>query len=64
MSDYVNRLTALSHDLKIAGNEIKDFYFILTLLNGTHEEFRAFFSAVCGKKAVINIVKIDIISQS
>ena len=63
MSDYVKRLTAFSHDLKSAGNEVKDADFILTLVNGTHEEFGAFVSAVCGKKGVNDIVKTDIISQ-
>jgi len=47
MSDYVIRLTALSHDLKSAGAEVKEPDFILTLVNGTHVEFGAYVSAVC-----------------
>ena len=35
ISDYMNRLIALSHDLKCAENEAKDADFILTLVNGS-----------------------------
>ena len=37
MSDYVNRLTAFSHDLKGAGNEVKDADFILTLVTSRNQ---------------------------
>lgn len=62
MNGYVGRLTALSHDLKSAGAEVKDTNFILTLVDGMHDKFGAYVSAVCGKK-VAEIVKADIISQ-
>ena len=63
MSDYVIRLTAMSHDLKSAGAEVKDSDLILTLVNGTNDEFGAYISAICGMKKIDEIVKTEIISQ-
>ena len=62
MTDYVNRLTTLSHDLKNAGLEVKDSDFTLTLANGTNDEFGAYISSVCGKKTVAEVEKADMIS--
>ena len=52
MSDYINRLSSLKQELTDAGNTVSDQDFILTIMNGTHDEFGDYVSAVTGKKKI------------
>ncbi len=62
MTDYIDRLTSLSQDLTSADCTVTEPDFILTLLNGTHEEFGNFVSAACSKKAAKDLKKNELIS--
>jgi hypothetical protein len=48
MSDYLNRLTSLKEELNEAGNQVSEQDFVLTIMNGTHEEYGKFVSATTG----------------
>ena len=62
IADYIDKLTSYSLDLANAENTVTDQEFILTLLDGTHEEFGSFISAVCAKKAAKDLNKQEVIS--
>ena len=63
MSDYINRLMQYKNELKDAGNEVSDKDFILTIMNGTHNEYGNFVSAMTGKKNIDEIAANDLINQ-
>ena len=50
MREYLDHLTALSQELRDSGNEVRNKDFILTIMNGTHDEFSSFVSSMWGKK--------------
>ena len=56
-------MTSLKQELKDAGNQVSDQDFILTIMNGTHEDYGDFVSAVTGKKAVDKLEVNDLIDQ-
>ena len=58
MSDYICHLDELHSQIKNAGYEISNTDCILTILNGTHNEFSDFVSSVTGKQKV-NELKLD-----
>ena len=61
MVDYIDRLTSLSQDLAGADCAVSEQDFILTLLNGTHEEFGSFISASCAKQSAKELKKATLI---
>ncbi len=63
MSDYINRLTTWKHELDDADNKVSDSDYILTIMNGTHDEYGDFVSAMTAKKEINNIVVNDLINQ-
>ena len=58
MVEYLNRLTSLKQELTEAGNAVNDPDFILTIMNGTHEEYGDYVSAISGKET-IDKLKVD-----
>ena len=61
MSDFVDRLTSISREITSSGSKVEDADFLLTLMNGIHEEFGAYVSAISGKKSVNEVTKDEII---
>lgn len=63
MGDYLYRLTSLKQELHEAGNTVSDPDFILTIMNGTHEEYGGFVSAITGKQTIDKIQSADLMRQ-
>ena len=63
MSDYLNRLTSLKQELTEAGNQVSDSNFILTIMNGTHEDYGDFVSAITGKTTIDKLAANTLMTQ-
>ena len=63
MSDYINWLTSFKYELDDAGNKATDADFILTVMNGTHDEYSDFVSAMTSKQEISAIVVNDLMNQ-
>lgn len=59
MSAYLNRLGTMKQELAAAGLNVSDLEFILTIINGTHDEFGQFVWLDCGK---LEDMKVDDLS--
>ena len=63
MSDYINRLTSFKLELDDAGNKVTDADFIFTIMNGTHDEYDDFVSAMTSKQEISAIVVNDLMNH-
>ena len=63
MESYLSRLTSLKQELTDAGSDVSDSDFILTIMNGTHEDYGDFVSAISGKQTIDKLVVGTLMTQ-